>query len=127
MKRPSVGRIAVDAFFDNFTFGALFGKLRIPGSPQVLIDPCSNTFVMEASLEIGIWTMRPLGGEQLVKIVSLRDSLVAKALRKCMMRSNPVDRLSDQLLTSIARGKANPAHRQSDPSLKQPDSLHVSR
>ena len=39
MKRQKVRNIAVDAFFDNFTCAALFGRLRIPGSPREIIDP----------------------------------------------------------------------------------------
>jgi hypothetical protein len=39
MKRRKVGSIAVDAFFDNFSCAALFGRLRIPGSPREIIDP----------------------------------------------------------------------------------------
>ena len=39
MNRPKPGSIAVDAFFDNFGFAALFGKLRIPGAPDMLVDP----------------------------------------------------------------------------------------
>jgi hypothetical protein len=38
MSRPMAGSIAVDAFFDNFAFAALFGKLRIPGSPREIVD-----------------------------------------------------------------------------------------
>jgi len=41
MKRQSVGSIAMDAFFDNLTCAALFGKLRIPGSPREIVDPRS--------------------------------------------------------------------------------------
>jgi hypothetical protein len=39
MNRPRVASIAIDAFYDNFTCAALFRKLRIPGSPQEVIDP----------------------------------------------------------------------------------------
>ncbi|MGA3370991.1 MAG: hypothetical protein ABSC48_04440 [Terracidiphilus sp.] len=39
MNRPKLGSIAADAFFDNFTCAALFGRLRIPGSPREIIDP----------------------------------------------------------------------------------------
>lgn len=39
MRRRTVGSIAVDAFFDTFTCAALFGRLRIPGSPREMIDP----------------------------------------------------------------------------------------
>jgi hypothetical protein len=38
MKRRKVRSIAVDAFFDNFTCAALFGRLRIPGAPRAIID-----------------------------------------------------------------------------------------
>jgi hypothetical protein len=38
MSRPRVTSIAVDSFFDNFTCAALFGRLRIPGSPREIID-----------------------------------------------------------------------------------------
>jgi hypothetical protein len=41
MKRLSSAQIAVDAFFDNFSMAALFGKLRIPGAPRLAIDPRS--------------------------------------------------------------------------------------
>jgi hypothetical protein len=39
VNRPKLGSIAADAFFDNFTCAALFGRLRIPGSPREIIDP----------------------------------------------------------------------------------------
>jgi hypothetical protein len=39
MNRPKVASIAIDAFYDNFTCAALFRKLRIPGSPEEVIDP----------------------------------------------------------------------------------------
>lgn len=39
MNRRKVAGIAVDAFYDSFTCAALFGKLRIPGSPKQIIDP----------------------------------------------------------------------------------------
>src|SRR5271165_180429 len=39
MNRPRVASIATDAFYDNFTCAALFRKLRIPGSPEQIIDP----------------------------------------------------------------------------------------
>jgi hypothetical protein len=42
MKRPKVRNIAVDAFFDNFMCAALFGRLRIPGSPREIIDTNVN-------------------------------------------------------------------------------------
>jgi len=52
MNRPKLGSIAVDAFYDNFTCGALFGKLRIPGSPRQAIDPRSlNEFVHSETLK----------------------------------------------------------------------------
>jgi hypothetical protein len=38
MKRRTLGSIAIDAFYDNFTCAALFKRLRIPGSPARLID-----------------------------------------------------------------------------------------
>jgi len=41
MKRPTLDSIALDAFFDNFTCAALFGRLRIPGAPTQIIDPRS--------------------------------------------------------------------------------------
>lgn len=41
MKRPKISSIAIDAFYDNFSCAALFGKLRIPGAPQELVDPRS--------------------------------------------------------------------------------------
>jgi len=41
MKRPKVGSIAIDAFYDNFSCAALFGKLRIPGAPREIVDPRS--------------------------------------------------------------------------------------
>src|SRR5580658_4672997 len=37
-RRKGLG-IAIDAFYDNFTCAALFGKLRLPGSPEEIIDP----------------------------------------------------------------------------------------
>jgi len=37
--RRRVATIAIDAFYDNFTCAALFGKLRVPGSPQEVFDP----------------------------------------------------------------------------------------
>ncbi|MGA9070636.1 MAG: hypothetical protein WB424_10305 [Terracidiphilus sp.] len=41
MKRPKVSNIALDAFYDNFSCAALFGKLRIPGAPREIVDPRS--------------------------------------------------------------------------------------
>jgi hypothetical protein len=41
MKRRGTQSIAMDAFFDNFTLAALFGKIRIPGSPAEPVDPRS--------------------------------------------------------------------------------------
>jgi len=41
MDRVKVRTIGVDAFFDNFSFAALFSKLHIPGSPHSYID-CSS-------------------------------------------------------------------------------------
>jgi len=38
MNRPRPIDIAADAFFDNFSFAALFGRLRIPGSPREIVD-----------------------------------------------------------------------------------------
>jgi len=38
MKRRKVGSIAVDAFFDNLSCAALFGRLRIPGAPLEIVD-----------------------------------------------------------------------------------------
>lgn len=39
MSRPKAVDIVADAFFDNFTLAALFGKLRIPGAPIAAVDP----------------------------------------------------------------------------------------
>jgi hypothetical protein len=36
--RPKVRDIAINAFFDNFTMAALFGRLCIPGSQIGIID-----------------------------------------------------------------------------------------
>jgi len=39
MNRPRVTSIAIDAFYDSFMCAALFKKLRIPGSPEEIVDP----------------------------------------------------------------------------------------
>jgi hypothetical protein len=41
MSKSKLAQIATDAFFDNFSFAALFGKLNLPVAPDRLIDPRS--------------------------------------------------------------------------------------
>ena len=41
MNRPKSVGILADAFFDNFSCAAIFGRLRIPGSPRQIVDPRS--------------------------------------------------------------------------------------
>lgn len=38
MKRRKIKSIAIDAYFDNFTCAAIFGRLRIPGAPRKIVD-----------------------------------------------------------------------------------------
>lgn len=53
MNRPKPASIAVDAFYDNFTCAALFGKLRIPGSPRETVDiRPANVFWADLGLEV---------------------------------------------------------------------------
>jgi hypothetical protein len=53
MNRPRVGTIAIDAFYDNFSCASLFRKLRIPGSPEEIVDPRSaRTFWVDESQQI---------------------------------------------------------------------------
>jgi hypothetical protein len=53
MNRPKPASIAVDAFYDNFTCAALFGKLRIPGSPPETVDTRpANVFWADLGLEV---------------------------------------------------------------------------
>jgi hypothetical protein len=39
MSKSRFAQIAMDAFFDNFSFAALFGRLTIPRAPAKLVDP----------------------------------------------------------------------------------------
>jgi hypothetical protein len=41
VNKSKLGTIAIDAFFDNFSFAALFGKLPIPRVPRLVVDPRS--------------------------------------------------------------------------------------
>jgi hypothetical protein len=53
MNRATTGRNAIDAFFDNFSCAALFGKLHIPGAPREIVDLRTlKEFQRETSQEI---------------------------------------------------------------------------
>ena len=42
MAASRIQDIMIDSFLDGITGGALFGKLRIPGAPTVLVDERST-------------------------------------------------------------------------------------
>jgi hypothetical protein len=53
MNRPRVASIATDAFYDSVMCMGLFRKLRIPGSPEEIVDPRSaRTFWVDESQQI---------------------------------------------------------------------------
>ena len=74
MDRPKVGSIATDAFFDNFSFCALFGRLRIPGAPREIMDPRSLREFSADELQFGIEDIRE-------EVEQIRALVLAEFLR----------------------------------------------
>jgi hypothetical protein len=89
MKRQGVGSIATDAFFDNFTFAALFGKLHIPGSPSQIVDPrslkdFSNDELLQSLQDFQVEMERI---RVLVLAGSLSGSLITNEALQSLLRS----------------------------------------
>jgi hypothetical protein len=80
MKRPKIRSIATDAFFDNFSFAALFGKIRIPASPRSIMDPRSLREFASDELDLGMKDMLEEVAriQAIVLALSIRGSLISK-------------------------------------------------
>jgi hypothetical protein len=88
MNRPRVASIAIDAFYDNFTCAALFRKLRIPGSPEEIIDPRPvRTFWADEFHQI---LAEVKGSMHVIARVALVGVIVS-ALRRSDAQGSPTD------------------------------------
>lgn len=98
MKKQNVGSIAVDAFFDNFTCAALFGRLRIPGSPREMIDPRPVNIFWVDQLELVL--ANSIKSIRAIKLIALRGILF-KSISESLIPKEVLENFQGSLPYSI--------------------------
>jgi hypothetical protein len=78
MNRPKAIDIVADAFFDNFSGAAIFGRLRIPGSPREIVDPRPLEQFSDDEIRSGSEDMRKETSRIVDLVGAEQESLISK-------------------------------------------------
>jgi hypothetical protein len=101
MAASRIQNIMTDSFLDGITGAALFGKLRIPGAPTVLVDEGSPVeaypeydALLNATNLLGV---RPLRAHDNKYDQDAEKARMAKLYREHILGSKPIEGVLDEI------------------------------